>query len=58
MRRNLKEAREQAGYNQQQFADAVGVRRQTVTEWETKECSLSMSRSLRDWHILPHPFKG
>ncbi len=36
-RNNLKAAREKAGYNQSQFANAVGVRRQTVSEWETQD---------------------
>jgi transcriptional regulator with XRE-family HTH domain len=52
-RNNLKAAREQAGYTQQQFADAlpVRVRRSTVSEWETcdkaiRQCYQEDIRSL------------
>jgi transcriptional regulator with XRE-family HTH domain len=42
-RNNLRAARELAGYNQQQFADAVGVRRMTVSEWETQDKTIRPS---------------
>jgi DNA-binding XRE family transcriptional regulator len=47
MRNNLKAARELAGYNQEQFADAVGVRRSTVSEWETQD------KTIRPYYIKP-----
>src|SRR5437667_4962924 len=47
MRRNLKSARELAGYTQEQFAKAVGVGPSTVTAWETQD------NTIRPCYIKP-----
>ena len=47
----LKELREKAGYSQQSFADAIGVKQSTVGNWEAgaREPKLEVMQKLADF---------